>query len=84
MVHNSLPIEVFIHGVEAVLELLFAQFATRIIGWIVIHIREKNSLAKWGFDMFPRAAVAVAAGSNLQQKLAMSYVRQKQACLVIK
>jgi hypothetical protein len=57
--------EILVEGVEVVLQLGRVHLVLGVVGWILVEIREEDGLRVRGFDMFARAAVAVAACSYL-------------------
>lgn len=63
---GEFAVEIFINGVKTFLELFFGELAYGVMGWVVVHVGQEDGLRKGGLDMLSRAAVAVAAGANLQ------------------
>lgn len=56
--------EIFIECIEVVLQLLGVHARLVVVGGILVEIRKEDSLAVGWFDVFARAAVAVAAGAD--------------------
>lgn len=48
-----------------ILQLTRVHFVFGIVGWILVKVGQEDSLTIRGFDMFPRAAIAVSTGANL-------------------
>lgn len=47
-----------------VLQLAGIHLVLRIVGWVLVEVGEEDCLRVGGFDVFARAAVAVAAGAD--------------------
>jgi len=57
--------KVFVECVKVVLQLARVQLVLRVVGWVLVEVRQKDGLRVGGLDVFPRATVAVAARANL-------------------
>ena len=62
----KLAVEVFIHSVKALLQLLLGLGADRVVGGVVVDIGKEDSLRESRLDMFSGAAIAMTACSNLE------------------
>ena len=58
-------VQVFINRIESFLELFIREFTHGIVGRVVVDVRKQDGLRECRFDVFPRATVAVAAGTDL-------------------
>ena len=62
---RQLAVQVLIDRVKALLKFLRGQTADRIVGRVMVHVREQDSLRECGLDVFSRAPVTVPTGSDL-------------------
>jgi hypothetical protein len=72
--------EVFVEGVEVVLELGGVHLVLLVVGWVLVEVGEENCLAVGGLDMFSRAAVPVAACADLVVERAVDSVALSVNC----
>jgi len=56
--------DVFVEGVEVVLQLLRIHGVFGVVGWILVQVGKEDGLRVGGLDVLARAAVAVAAGAD--------------------
>ena len=56
--------EVLVEGVEVVLQLRGRHARFAVVGGVLVEVGQEDGLAVGGFDVFARAAVAVAAGAD--------------------
>lgn len=56
--------EIFVEGIEVVLQLRGVHARLVVVGGVLVEVREEDGLRVGGFDVFARAAVAVAAGAD--------------------
>jgi hypothetical protein len=61
----KLAIQIFVHGVETLLQLALSLLADGVVGGVVVNVGKKYSLGKRWSDVFTRAAVAMAASADL-------------------
>ena len=62
---RKLAVQVFVYGIEALLEFLLVQLAHWVMGRVMVHIGKQDSLGEGGPDVLARAAIAVSARANL-------------------
>ena len=62
---RQLTVEVLIYRVKALLQLLFGLVTYGVVRGVVVDVRKQDGLRECRFDVFPRATVAVAAGTDL-------------------
>lgn len=62
---RQLAVQVLVNRVKSLLKLLRGQTADRIVGRVMVHVREQNGLRECGFDVLSRTPVTVPAGSDL-------------------
>ena len=63
---SELTVEVLIHCVKPLLQLLLSLGAYWVVGRVVVNVGKKNSLGKCRLDVLARASVAVATCTDLQ------------------
>lgn len=66
--------EVFVEGIEVVLELGGVHFVFRVEGGVLVQVGKEDCLAVAGLDVFAGAAVAVAAGADFVVEGAIDFV----------
>jgi hypothetical protein len=65
---GQFTIQVLVDSIKAFLELPWSELADRVVGWVVVDVREEDGLRKRRLDMLPRAAITVTTCSNLIYK----------------
>lgn len=60
--------EVFVEGIKVILQLRGVHLIFGVIGGVLVEVGEENGLRVRGLDVFSRAAITVATGSNLVVK----------------
>lgn len=60
--------EVFVEGIKVILQLRGVHLIFGVIGRVLVEVWEENGLGVRGLDVFSRAAITVATGSNLVVK----------------
>ena len=66
--------EVFVEGVEVILQLARVHLVLRVVGGVLVEVGEEDGLAVGWFDVLARAAVAVAAGADFVVEGAVDFV----------
>ena len=60
--------KVFVKGVEVILQLRWVHLILRVVGGVLVEVGQEDRLRVGGLDMFARAAIAVAAGTDFVVK----------------
>lgn len=60
--------KVFVEGIKVILQLRGVHLIFGVIGGVLVEVGKENRLRVRGFDVFSRAAIAVATGANLVVK----------------
>ena len=66
--------KVLVEGIEVILELGAREAGLVVVGWVLVEVGQEDGLRVGGFDVFARAAVAVAAGSDFVVEGAVDFV----------
>jgi hypothetical protein len=61
----KLTVQIFVNGVESLLELFLGELADWVVCGIMINVRQKNGLGEWGLDMLSRATIPVPTSTDL-------------------
>ena len=64
----KLTIQVFVNGVEPLLEFFFGKLADWVVCGIMINVWQKNGLGERRLDMLSGAAISVPTSTNLSKK----------------
>ena len=64
----KLAVQIFVNGVEALLELFLSELADGVVCGVVINIRKKNGLREWRFDVLSRTTIPVSTSTDLSMK----------------
>lgn len=66
--------KVLVKGIEVVLQLARIHLVLRIVGRVLVQVRQQDRLRVRRLDVFARTAIAVAAGADLVVKGAVDFV----------
>lgn len=65
---RQLAVQILIHRVKSLLQFFLRLVANRVVRGVVVDVGEKDSLRECGLDVLARAAIAVAACTNLSER----------------
>ena len=66
--------EILVESIKVVLQLARVHLVLRVVGGVLVEVREEDCLGVGGFDVFSRAAVAVAACADFVVEGAVDFV----------
>ena len=65
---GQLTVEILVHSIKALLQLLVGFGAYRVVGWVMVDVGEEDGLRKGRLNVLARATIAVAACANLREE----------------
>lgn len=66
--------EILVEGIEMMLELSWCHLVLWVVGWVLIHVGEKDCLAVGWLNVFSAAPVAVSACADLVVETAVDFI----------
>jgi hypothetical protein len=64
----KLAVQIFVNGVESLLEFFLSELADRVVCGVVINIWKKNGLREWRLDVLAGTTIPVPTSTNLSRK----------------